>query len=307
MVLCGKLLSIVSPLGIKSQLKISPNLKSVFKTEKSSIKISPNLMLTSKTKMEVVHPSEIVPKVQGKYISYRTTEFDKNRIISSDFSNEAKLFKNGMSVENSGDWLYRKPEAINYNILDYQVFPKERISLNTLADKKLLDVLDRYFANGEIIIDGKILKKISPPVGYYKCPVDNNDWIHRTDPITLYFKEKISSSVIEDIKAITCPFKNSQLVPKTDKVFLAGEIKGADWLSYSKEKSPEELLKQLNEIRKINPKLADGIFAYLRAYGLRISPASTTPLERLYRISAGQQYAIDSVIKDYGSGLETIV
>ena len=122
-----------------------------------------------------------------KSIIRRATQEQANRFYSA-IKSEPK----GILVDNEVDWIYRKPNRITDRIKSFQVLPKERVSMNINAEPELITALDRYIANGEVVVNGKVIKTVKPPQAYYKVDTaldEAGSFWNRTDPITMYFRE----------------------------------------------------------------------------------------------------------------------
>ena len=253
-----------------------------------------------------IRKTRVMLNISNKYTSLRQANFPKTRIVDKNWSANAECPHYGMSIEQNEDWSYHKSPTIRHNILDYKIFPKYRISLNCVADGNLFLALDEYFSRGTI--NGKIMRH-GPVNGYYKTPRygANYMWLTRTDPVTIYFMNEADKQTIEDIKEITRPYRNPINVPKTDKVFAQGQFKDAEWMSYSRESQPEELVQIIKRTEKINPILADGIHKYARGNGKSVRDANGEIIylvkddahTQLIRISAGQYYAIKEYVDEY--------
>ena len=79
------------------------------------------------------------------------------------FHSAIKSKSKGILIDDEVDWIYRKPSSITDRIQSFKVIPKERISMNINADPELVSALDRYIANGEVIVNGKVVKIVPPP------------------------------------------------------------------------------------------------------------------------------------------------
>lgn len=261
-------------------------------------------------------------KLNRRYSALRKASFSSDRIVDKEWGAYAERASMWVSVENregdeASNWNYRKPKSIKHKILDYKCFPKERISLNCVADRNLIRVLDKYFATGVVEVDGKEISNRKTSVnGYYKIPRDGDDhaWISRTDPVTLYFMEPIDKQTLQDIKTITKPFRNLQKVPDNDLVFLLGQVSDADWMSYLPENQPEDIVKQIKRVEKYNPELADAIFGFASAVGRAVLNEKhrivrldeKDKYSSLFRVSAGQYFAIKEAVDECRKGISHI-
>ena len=259
-----------------------------------------------KEKKEKFDRGRVYIEIKLKYMKLREADFPESRIVDKNWSTNAEIPHHGMSIEQNGDWNYHKSPIVKHNILDYKIFPKYRISLNCVANGNLFLALDEYFSLGKI--NGKVVRS-NPVNGYYKTPRrgDDNMWLTRSDPVTLYFMEEADNQLIEDIKEITKPYRNPIKTPKTDKVFAQGQLKDAEWMSYSKESQPEDLVKLMKRAENLNPDLAREIHMLAKADGISVinekgkikSLVEGDVYTRLFRISAGQYYAINEYVDEY--------
>lgn len=250
--------------------------------------------------------SRVYIEIKLKYMKLREADFPESRIVDKNWSTNAEIPHHGMSIEQNGNWNYHKSPIVKHNILDYKIFPKYRISLNCVANGNLFLALDEYFSLGKI--NGKVVRS-NPVNGYYKTPRrgDDNMWLTRSDPVTLYFMEEVDNQLIEDIKEITKPYRNPIKTPKTDKVFAQGQLKDAEWMSYSKESQPEDLVKLMKRAEKLNLDLARGVRMLAKADGISVENEKGKKkflvegdlYTQLFRISAGQYYAINEYIDEY--------
>ena len=257
-------------------------------------------------KKEKFDRGRVYIEIKQKYENLRQADLPESRIVDKNWSTNAEIPHHGMSIEQNGDWNYHKSPIVKHNILDYKIFPKYRISLNCVANGNLFLALDEYFSLGTI--NGKVVRR-NPVNGYYKTPRrgDDNMWLTRSDPVTLYFMEEVDNQLIEDIKEITKPYRNPIKTPETDKVFAQGQLKDAEWMSYSKESQPEDLVKLIKRAEKLNPDLATGVYMYAKGDGISVDDENGKKIflveddiyTRLIRISAGQYYAIKEYVDEY--------
>lgn len=225
----------------------------------------------------------------------------------SRFHSSIKSESKGILIDDEVDWIYRKPSSITDRIQSFSVIPKERVSMNINAEPELISALDRYIANGEVLVNGKVIKTVKPPKAYYKVDTSLDEagsfW-SRTDPITMYFRDPATPEQLSDIAQITRQFSCS-----TPVNFPSGTLKGANWLSHAKEHSPEELYQLYKRALKIDPKLAEAIevkvtkSGYGRLAGVDYGKEMPYIERYRYRISEGQYQAIESVVNDYERAL----
>lgn len=260
-------------------------------------------------KEKKLHPGLIHIRIKGQYIRLRTAHFPQSRIVDKYWNYTVENSQPGITTEKNFDWCYHKPTTIKHNILDYKIFPKYRISLNTVADRNLFYTLDEFFAKGTI---NGTKRRNSPINGYYKAPRYNSDWLTRCNPVTLYFMTEPDQQLIEDIKKITQPYHNPISIPKTDKIFIDGQIKGAEWISYAQEPQPEDFVKLMKRAETIDPVLAEGLYYFAKGEGIVIKDEKNKPIylvdgdkyTQLFRLSAGQHYAAEKYVDNYEFGLK---
>lgn len=278
---------------------------------------------------EELTSADMTKIISSRYHSMRHTSKYNSRIISTDMAKQLKVKSNtpssGIRVEETGTmWTYRKPSTIKDNILDFEVLPMERVSMSVNAHPDIINVLDGFIARGEVIVNGKIVKTMKPPKAYYKITAEPlEQFATQSDPITMYFREPATKEQLEAIKRITEPFKGLEEVAKADKMFHSGKLEGASWLSHAKENTPEDLYKAFKRAQGIDPKLAQAVYnqkgTKISGINLKVYDTYDVSVDTMikhmenyrYRISAGQQFAIDSFIDDYAkaigkSGFEVI-
>ena len=245
---------------------------------------------------------------------YKTMRYGDRKKLRSATPEQADRFYSaiksepkGILIDNEVDWIYRKPCSITDRIQSFKVIPKERVSMNINAEPELISALDRYIANGEVVVNGKVIKTVKPPQAYYKVDTgldETGSFWTRTDPITMYFREPATAEQLADITQITRQYSCS-----TPVTFPTGTLKGASWLSHTKEHSPEDLYQLYKRALKIDPKLAEAIevkvtkSGYGRLAGVDYG-AGLPYIERYrFRMSEGQYQAIESVVNDFEKAL----
>ncbi|DAA83487.1 MAG TPA: hypothetical protein DCS44_08265 [Cyanobacteria bacterium UBA10660] len=260
--------------------------------------------------------------ITARYNTMRHRGNYRARILSIDLAKqlESKIYKPslGIKVEETGTmWTYRKPHSITENILDFKTLPVERVSMSVNAHPDIINVLDGFIARGEVIVDGKILKTIKPPKAYYKIAAEPaKHFITQSDPVTMYFREPVTKEQLEAIKTITAPFKGVESVNKADKMFYSGILEDANWLSFAKENTPEDLYKLFKRAQSINPDLAKAVFIQSKGgkipgINLKIYDIYDTTVDPMikyienyrYRISAGQHFTIEDFVNDYAKAV----
>lgn len=245
---------------------------------------------------------------------YKAMRYGDKRVIRSASPEQIERFHSAIKskpknilIDDEVDWIYRKPLTMTDRIQDFKIIPQERVSMNINAEPELISALDRYISTGEVIVNGKLAKKVKPPKAYYKvdtCLDKNGSFWNRTDPITMYFRESATPEQLSDIIQITKSFSCS-----TPVTFPNGALKGASWLSHAKEHSPEDLYKLYKRALRIDSKLAEAVETKVTKSGYgRISGidyGKDLPyIERYrYRMSEGQYQAVESVVNDYAKAL----
>lgn len=258
--------------------------------------------------------------IRTRYNTMRHGANYEKRIISADMAEQLKIKSCtpcfGINIEGGLGggtmWTYRKPSWMSDNILDFTVLPTERVSMSVNAHPDIINVLDSFIARGEIVVNGKVFKTIKPPKAYYKiCANPIEHFPTQSDPITLYFREPVSKEQLEAIKQITEPFRGIDEVSIADKLFHSGKVEGANWLSHARENTPDDLYRAFKRAQGIDTKLAQAVYNergtkikdismnVYDIYDTSVSPMVLNMENYRYRISAGQQYAIDSFINDY--------
>lgn len=301
----------------KAYIKMESSTSNIGTTTKSVTREVGHARLPEGMLPEELTSNDISKLITARYNVMRHSANYKSRIISTDLAKQLKVKSStpslGVKVEETGTmWTYRKPNTITDNILDFKVLPVERISMSVNAHPDIINVLDGFIARGEIIVNGKLIKTMQPPKAYYKITAEPLEhFVTQSDPITMYFREPITKEQLEAIKIITEPFKGLEEVSKADKLFHSGKLKEANWLSFARENTPEDLYKSFKRAQSINPELAQGVYnnrgtkvpdINLKVYGTydtSVSPMVKHMENYRYRISAGQQYAINSFIDDY--------
>ena len=145
---------------------------------------------------------------------------------------------NLIQVKDQNNWNYRMPLSMSQHPRAAYKVPKEeeeRISFAAIADKRLIDVLDDYVANKRL--------------AYYKTPNDGQRWLDRHDPVTMYFKEKVTPEIKEELKVI---FNNKEF----NRSFHAENPLEGDEFSkgLAREESPSgnKIEKLLGDIKALN-------------------------------------------------------
>lgn len=147
-------------------------------------------------------------------------------------------------VQDEKGWHYRVPQTATSRIKTVN-----RISLNVVPSKKLIDILD----------------KISFDFGvYYKTPETNFGWQKRHDPITMYINESLSEKQVEILKDMI-KTGTEEFVRSNDGIGIVGE-KFADGLEFGEDKRLENLKILEQESKEIDFDLYCAIIEYFSGY-----------------------------------------
>ena len=121
--------------------------------------------------------------LEALYKDLRLGEYPTTSLITKNIekitAKETALIK----VKNQNGWHYRIPKN------RHSSKSVDRVSVNALADEKLIQSLDDLFASGKV-------------KGYYKTPDCNINWLERHDPITIYLDEKATPDTLDAIKTV---------------------------------------------------------------------------------------------------------
>ena len=251
----------------------------------------------------------------SRYSGMRTGTTYPSRNLSvektSEYLKRANSKTDLVLVDEADGWIYRKPLTRTDYIPSFQILPKERLSLSVNIEPDLITALDSYISKGEVFVNGKLIRKSSIPKAYYKTADDVPGLIGRTDPVTVYFTENATKEQLADLKLITEPFKDiTKVTSKEDALFASGQLKEAYWLSHAKEYSPEETYKLYQRAKELNPQLASKIVYGNQGVGklpgssyIFELPSGVSVRCGGYRLSAGQNYTLESIIRDYEKAL----
>lgn len=252
---------------------------------------------------------------KSRYEGMRTGTTYPSRNLSvektSEYLKRANSRTDLVLVDEVDGWIYRKPlTRIDY-IPSFKVLPKERLSLSVNIEPDLITALDSYISKGEVLVNGKLVMKSSIPNAYYKTADDVPGLIGRTDPVTVYFTKNTTKEQLADLKLITESFKDTtKVTSKEDALFASGQLREAYWLSHAKEYSPEETYKLYQRAKELNPQLAKALASKIvnGNQGVGKLPGSSYIFELPsgvsvrcggFRLSAGQNYTLESIIRDY--------
>lgn len=252
---------------------------------------------------------------KSRYEGMRTGTTYPSRNLSvektSEYLKRANSRTDLVLVDEADGWIYRKPLTRTDYIPSFKILPKERLSLSVNIEPDLITALDSYISKGEVLVNGKLVKKSSIPNAYYKTADDVSGLIGRTDPVTVYFTKNATKEQLADLKLITEAFKDTtKVTSKEDALFASGQLREAYWLSHAKEYSPEETYKLYQRAKELNPQLAKALASKIvnGNQGVGKLPGSSYIFELPskmsvrcggFRLSAGQNYTLESIIRDY--------
>lgn len=253
--------------------------------------------------------------IGARLTASRFSEKYPTRILSEDMNKLLKSKMNRISkgirlegaggVEIEGDWIYRKPSYMTDMITKFHTIPKERVTMSLNAHPDIIDVLDRFITKGDVIVNGKVIKTITPPKAYYKLCPEPADFVNRADPVIMYFRECATKEQLEALKIITEPYKSVSL---PDVILNSGgRIGGSNWLSHVKEHSPDDLYNLYMRAKALSPELAEGINnCGVKAFKVPdvIYKEFSHPMERFrWRTHEGLYSAIESFVNDFEKAL----
>ena len=162
---------------------------------------------------------------------------------------------------------------------------KDRVSLNVVADKRMIQELDRLMLKGEFVDKNGRLVKLDDSVftkGMYKTPQTAEGWLTRHDPITMYFDEKVSPEMLDAISQITEKYARTSSNGKA----LMNSLEGKPWIA-NEAYTPEAQIKKLYErAKKLNPDLADMIYSESMDHGQ-------------WNVSTGMYAAMEKLVDEY--------
>lgn len=115
------------------------------------------------------------------YKDLRLGEYPASSLVTKNIEDITSKGNKFIKVKNQNGWHYRMP------IGRKSAKSVDRISVNALADEKLIKNLDDLFASGKV-------------KGYYKTPDASLNWLERHDPITIYLDEKADTKTLEAVK-----------------------------------------------------------------------------------------------------------
>ena len=223
---------------------------------------------------------------------YREYDRNYNNLREASYTKESSIrgsvyeFDEALSTANPGikltyenGWLWHRPKN------GCKGLGKDRVSLNVVGDKKLIEELDRLITKGEFIDkNGKLVKLKNKEFtkGFYKTCLDSDDWLTRHDPITMYFDEKVSPEMLDALAQVTEKYARK---PSNGKA-LMNSLEGKPWIA-NEAYTPEAQIKKLYErAKKLNPDLADMIYSESMDHGQ-------------WNVSTGMYAAMEKLVDEY--------
>ena len=185
----------------------------------------------------------------------------------------------GINLEFNNGWLWRKPDN------GFKGYARDRVSLNVVGDKRLIEELDRLMSKGEFIDKNGRLVKLNDDVftkGYYKTPTGANGWLERHDPITMYFDDKISPEMLDAISQVTEKYARK---PSNGKS-LMNSVEGKPWIANEAYTSQKQIQNLYNRAKSLNPELADMIYKEANSHGK-------------WNVSTGMYAAMEKLVNEY--------
>lgn len=165
------------------------------------------------------------------YKDLRLGEYPTSALVTKNIEEITAKGTASIKVKNQNGWHYRTPIARKSGK------SVDRISVNVLADEKLIKSLDDLFASGKV-------------KGYYKTPDTNLNWLERHDPITIYLDEKATPETLDAVKT-AC----EKYIRSTEDV-LSGK-KFASGMALQKSPDEKDIKAVLEQAKNIDPILED--------------------------------------------------
>ena len=162
---------------------------------------------------------------------------------------------------------------------------RDRVSLNVVADTRMIDELDRLLCKGEFIDkNGKLIKLSDDALtkGYYKTPQNANEWLTRHDPITMYFDTKVSPEMLDAIAQVTEKYART---PSNGKA-LMNSLEGKPWIANEIYTPQNEIVALYNRARGLNRDLATLIYNEANQHGS-------------WNVSTGMYAALEKLVNEY--------
>lgn len=167
------------------------------------------------------------------YETLRTAQYPKDARFDWQIDELTGKSTSLIKASEENGWHYRTPEIRHQQGWSTSDKSIDRISVNAVTDRNLIETLDKLFGEGHI-------------KGYYKTPDDAYRWLERHDPITIYLHEKATPEILSKIEQATKPYIRS-----TEDV-LIGE-KFAPGLALEKSPQLEDIDNLLKRAKSIDP------------------------------------------------------
>ncbi|MBE7713256.1 MAG: FHA domain-containing protein [Cyanobacteria bacterium SIG26] len=209
--------------------------------------------------------------------NYSIEESVRGNITDADLINHRN--NKDMGLYGSNGWYFRSPR--NRTPVDVSNCV-DRISLNVVADKRLLSELDRLCTTGVYVNAQGQTVKINMPDCTYKTPATIESFTTRHDPITMYFSENISSEVETAIAEIASKYARRSSNGKA----LMNALDGKPYIAHEAYVSVGEAQSLYNEALQLNPELADAVKYKLGGY-------------KDWNTSTGMYAACKRLVKEY--------
>ncbi len=163
------------------------------------------------------------------YKDLRLGEYPTCSLVTKNIEDITSKSTQNIKVKNQNGWHYRMP------IGRKSAKSVDRISVNALADEKLIQNLDDLFASGKV-------------KGYYKTPDTALNWLERHDSITIYLDEKANANTLNAVKN-AC----EKYIRSTEDV-LSGK-KFASGMALQKSPDEQDIIAILQEAKNVDSTL----------------------------------------------------
>ena len=216
-------------------------------------------------------------------------EYDKLRGIGKEYNNSfigdtGKLQKEILApsntkvgIEKQNGWAYR---AKDHNFIPEKELT-ERMSLNVKGNDQLIKELDELMTNGTYINSkGEKIDIGETGSFYYKTPDNLEHWTKREDPITMYFKGRVSPKMEQAIKEITEKYQRGAL--------NGCEATATPWMAKEDNISTEMVNKLIAKIRQYNETFATAVYKKASKNGTQ-EP----------KLSAGHYRAFEKMLEEF--------
>lgn len=183
-----------------------------------------------------------------------------NHLIDQITGGETQLIE----VLNKDGWHYRIPKNRREFGWSMNNPSTDRLSLNVVADEKLIAALDDFFSQGKA-------------KGYYKTPDQSSNWLERHDPITIYLHEPTRPDIEQALAELVQPF-----IRGTDDVLVGRKIAPG----FAAETSPTQAQLEgvIQSAKQIDPDFGSAVQQYFTDQAtqkLKASSGNITAVNRL--------------------------